>query len=504
MGVDMMNVKTEYGKQTFIECVALKDRAIKAEGKSGGFGDEKRILCASAKVTPISVRVEDGKAVFTAKAVFSALYEENGQLSSSECGAEFSSEFNDERIKIGDKVNVFYNVERTSYRTANGEVTIESYVKASGILETKKEREYLTGGEGLLTRRVTAKTYGRTNTYKNPYFVEDETEVNGVIKEVFIGDACVYATGAETGNGKITVYGGTEVSFAYETTDGKILQTRKTSDFFAEVDAPDVQSGDCAVAKVVFKGLKINVVADDEKGVSQVNYSVSSEVYAYGFSETEREIVTDCYSKDYNLALTAGYLVNQTPMPAKYLTDRVSGEAVADGVDAKNIEIVATAYSAVSGAEVTCEKGKTTLTGVAECRIIYKSEGLYYCSDAELPINQTYDMTFDGDVSFNVCVTNANVFVTDGKLYAEFVMNLAFYGEKTENIPCIAKAEVTGEKERKDCALSVFYLPSGTTLWEACKETDSCEEEIISANDGLVFPLEKDEKVLVYRPMRDY
>lgn len=497
-----MSINAEYQKQAYTESVTLKDRAIKTEAKINGINEEGKIVCASAKVMPISVKVEDGRAEFTAKTIFSVLYEEDGALGASEGGVEFTSDFKDERIKSGDKVTVFYSVERTTYRRANGETYAESYVKASAMLETKKEKEYLSGGEGLITRRITRKIETCSGVYKSPYFVEDEIEINGVVRKAFLTDASVYVTGAESENGKATVYGGTEVSFAYETSEGKTLQIKKNANFFAEVDGADISSGDKIVAKTTLKGLKINVLVDENKKTSQVGYSVSTEVYAKAYGEREMEIAADCYSREYNLIVTTGNAISQNAERTKYITDRVSGEGITDGLNVAGIVIVATCYPRFTLTEIKTEKDKTTLTGVMECRIIYKADGGYFSADVSLPVNQTYDFTLRGAVDCNVVLTGVNAYSDNGKIYVEGILNISVNGLETESVPCIDKVEEGDRKEKIDSALSICFFGAGTTLWDAAKATDSCEEEIVEANKDLVFPLEKDARILVYRPQR--
>ena len=63
----------------------------------------------------------------------------------------------------------------------------------------------------------------------------------------------------------------------------------------------------------------------------------------------------------------------------------------------------------------------------------------------------------------------------------------------------VLEIEEKGERNRLGSAISVFVATRGDDLWDVAKRLGSDEEEILKYNSDLTFPLDGDERVILYR-----
>lgn len=491
-------IKTDKRKIDYCQKIPLKDRAIKVECKLGGAEDTANILCVNARIAPVGVLVSDNSAKFTAKALFSVVMGGNS-LSLCEGGVEFSADFNDERLKMGDKVIVNYTVERTTARISNGVINAECYVLATAYALKNNSFEYLCGGEDLLLNNVEVTLPITLGCFKGNMATDGEEQVNRQLKNVVASDCRAYVTGVDCNYGIITVTGYADISLIGlpKVEDSGIIYVEKKLPFSTEIDAPDVTNGDSAIAQVVVKTLKIDAIVDQDKNETTVTFSVTAQITATAYRNVIESLPEDCFSTKNQLTITKGQMVCQKYNGCVTQNIRFSGEGVADQPLAEDCNIIATAYPRFTVTALECANGQTVLSGVAEVGVFSRSQsGAYGYFNLSMPVEEKINGHVENGKA-TVVISNAYVSVKAGKLIFEGLLNVYIHGESECEMQLITAVEIGEEKQINDSAISIYYLNAGCSLWQAVKQTGVCGEELFATVGD--FPLQERKQVVVYR-----
>ena len=89
--------------------------------------------------------------------------------------------------------------------------------------------------------------------------------------------------------------------------------------------------------------------------------------------------------------------------------------------------------------------------------------------------------------------------VRNGEIELETYLELSYCRYQTEKFSCVEDVVEMGQRNRVDCAISVFVASRGDEIWDVAKRLGSDEEEILKYNSDLSFPLDGDERIILYR-----
>ena len=81
----------------------------------------------------------------------------------------------------------------------------------------------------------------------------------------------------------------------------------------------------------------------------------------------------------------------------------------------------------------------------------------------------------------------------------EATLSLGFVKCSCQSVNTVVGVTVGEEKQAETSAISVYVARRGDTAWDVCKQLGESEETINKFNTGLVYPLNGDERIIVYR-----
>ncbi len=84
----------------------------------------------------------------------------------------------------------------------------------------------------------------------------------------------------------------------------------------------------------------------------------------------------------------------------------------------------------------------------------------------------------------------------EGEIY------LTVYPSQTNKLQFISAITEGQEKEQKNSAISVYISQGGEQLFSLAKSLNVCPEELARTNEDLNFPLDGNERIVIYRQMQ--
>ena len=170
------------------------------------------------------------------------------------------------------------------------------------------------------------------------------------------------------------------------------------------------------------------------------------------------------------------------------------GERALDG--GRILTVLGESVSLIS---VKTDCGNVSVDGTVKADVVFKNaDNGIVCVPCECPFS--FDFSEDGEPSdLSVVLTNLNARVRNGEIELETHLEVCYNLFDCKKVSCAVDLIQLGERNRKGSAISVFVASRGDDVWDVAKRLGSDEEEILKYNGDLTFPLEGDERIILYR-----
>lgn len=470
----------------------------------------KVVMC---KVTPkiTSYRILGDKLNIDAVAVINILYisEDGGMLSAIEQKQSFSKIFD---IKESDDnliIEPYIESDFTNCRVVNPRrIDLRAAVTVSVKVYKPKKTEYLSDAQGSgiqLLKKEMPVTADKKVVSKQFNVSEsiDTTYGKNPIKTVLINKASAYPTECKTVANKIIVKGEIHLHILYLTEDSsepeviehvipisQIVDMPGIDDTYTCVNSFDICS--CEITK-----------GEDENSID-ADFAVN--VTSTAFKRSNAVIIKDAFSTRYPVE---NKFCN---FNSEMLLSPVSEQFVVKNsieTDLNKLEKIIDAVADIKNHTIFTEDGIAKISGTIDVKIIViGSDNIPESIDKNFPFELiVYPDAEDKNVSgcVNFCVASLS-FTMSGEnkidISAEIKANGYLTELKSDGIICdIALNDNSGEKERSDSALTLYFADSNENLWNIAKRFNTSMKAIAEENN-----LESDEitmRGMILIPMTD-
>jgi hypothetical protein len=211
-------------------------------------------------------------------------------------------------------------------------------------------------------------------------------------------------------------------------------------------------------------------------------------------------VCEDAYSPKCEVSLVRQKEVGRYATNTKIFTERVAcpialGEGFGDDIRLRAALSPVAVVTQVSG-----EKGNAQVEGVIEAKLLCEREsGGYVSYPFHIPFVVTVAAQgedFSAEAfAFGVGARRK----AGGELEAEATLKIALRSYETVTLEGVTEVREGEERAENDAAISVYLPKAGDDLWTTAKRLSQYPEELERCNDGLVFPLKGEERLLVYR-----
>ncbi|MDD3946648.1 MAG: DUF3794 domain-containing protein [Clostridia bacterium] len=286
------------------------------------------------------------------------------------------------------------------------------------------------------------------------------------------------------------------------TSGGNLLSRCISIPFETEILAPNV-TADCEVYCSA-QANSTTITLENTSGGSEIKMEIVVGIKGFCVGKQEIMLVTDAYSCTKEIKLTAEtvYLEDSVCLTGVY--EKISGSVrLEEG--SKRLRSVLCVCPPSVGALTASNTGSLAVEGIISANVIYidEDEQLSVLL-AEIPYHfvVSRDFTCQDNLYAKAMVTgfmakarhNDQVEIS-GDIYIEV------YGSGIRPTKVITALEELGDREQNDCAISLYIVKPGETLWDVAKALMCEEETLAKLNPDLKLPLMGGEKVLLYREL---
>lgn len=483
-------IQPNYGA---ISCANISRCQTKIRVESGfnDLEDVKKPMSVFAKSFIVSKDNVGEKTIVKAKVVFTFVYlsDDGYKKATSECDA--TAELDGACCLL----NSF--VADVKLLTGSGFVGIASVV-FTGQKRQESEHNVLLASDGIISKLKEIDVDVYYDEKVGEQLLSDEFTLDFTVGEVLSYGAIAYLTDISCGLGKIILQGETvlTVKALPFSENNDIVKETRTIPFRYELDADDALPDMKAWAKVLVSSTNVKIFADENKQKSSVSVDVKLAFSGVLIGSERVTVVEDAYLKNFESELKTVEIERLTFKEQKRFHEKVLclGESAIEGG-----RIMSVLGEHVNVIGVKAEGEIISVDGVVKADVVFKnSDNGIVCVPFEKPF--TFDFSKEGEAfDFTAVLNGLNARVRNGEIEVEAHLEICYNLFAVEKTVCVEEIVERGERNRQGSAISVFVAFAGDDLWDVAKRLGSDEEEILKYNGDLVFPLDGDERIILYR-----
>ena len=360
------------------------------------------------------------------------------------------------------------------------------------------QKNVLIGGENLFVKKVEEKCDVYYGNKFGQQTVSEEFEVDFTIGEVLYYGATPYLTSVTSGLGRIILEG--EILLTVKalpfSENNDIVKESKVIPFRYELECDDCLSDMRSFARVEVLSTNVKIYADEGRQKSSINADITLSFSGCSVGEENVGVVLDAYSKLYDCEVVTEKIAFRTFKEQKRFKEKVVGSGCVAPLGGR---ILSTLGESVTVLSVKKVEERYTVEGFIKTDVIFKNADNGITSmPCETPF--AFEFVEDGDVDLvNVKLTELVARIKNGEVEIEGYLRVCYNAYNIAERSCAVEVNEIGERKNRGGAISVCIAKKNDDLWEVAKTLGATEEEIERFNPDLEFPLQKEERIILYK-----
>lgn len=463
-------------------------------------GEIQTVLAVNATPSPLSLELNEGEAFYRGKLLLSVLYEDGEKnICRSERGMEFShAAKNPSSAKEGELLFSVLSVEK---KREGASLYLSALIEAKIDLWEEETLTFLEDGD-LPTQKKEV-SFLLSKPFDGVFEADDEFETE-FLGDILLHGENVNVTECVAEEDSVSLAGEICLNLCALKEENKLISLERLIPFRATLPSEGAVSGDKCRAEVFVESAKISADVSEEKGKSLLSTEFTLRAKGIVTSEQNATIVEDAFSPEKELLFTAREEEEETLKEPMYFTERVFGTALLSGkIDFTDSLVCVLLPSAT--AEAHSVSGEETADGVLTATLVVKNgEGMHRSLTAELPFSLPIPKTVGEKKEVRILPCGVSVRQRkEGEAELEATLKCALFPSTLSKTRILSDVTEGEEYAKEDYAVSIYLARRGDTLWETAKRLKRLPEEVQRSNPDLVFPLEKEERILIYRQKKE-
>ena len=465
----------------------------------------ENIYSVGARSTILSYEAVGNNINFVGLVDFQAMYRAEMGVAAIDYSAEFKDRFTSEDEVNGELILSSNVVDVTSQVTTNG-------IKVVAIVEVvideiaSKDINVLTkvGGEDVYqsTKQVEFAAYiGRA--YEK-FDITEEISIKHA-KNILMVTPCATLNKVEPRENYLVLQGVLGVDICYENGENleDIASEYRSFDFSWEVALNGINEDSLVQSALSLLSNEIKVSSTpDEEGVL-VNMYVPLVYNGYVFAKNSLEVVDDVYLENNYLSVTTENFDTIVGSGDIHFSDNISGTAsildTAPFID----EILGVCTNNIVLARTLIQDDRLDVEGVANATVVYYTKETNELTSVQVEIPFSVEQKVSGQNAsvVTICLNQVSARSKRGK-EIEVSATLSVYADlySSDSMSVISDITLGQEKPVDDCALFIYIVKPGQSLWDIAKELGVSSDLILEQNPELELPVKAGDKLVVYRP----
>jgi len=490
---------------TVFKKIALPKSQVEKECSVELDGDVNKILTALSQVDLILCEVSEGEISYTGEISSCVVYSaEENKIGSANAECEFTGKIESEEIKAGDKAILSLLVKDSQVDFDNGKAIIKVLIEEKVELLSQREIKSIEcGDDDVCTKRGSLFLEKFVGEGKRESYVEEEIVARNNVKKIISIEPSVTLKSIDAQKGYVTVAGETITRLIYLTEDDKFESNFINCAFKEEIEVENCDA-DCKVeckAKALHKGCAAEVIETDKGTKILVKTPFVLNVYAYG--KEEISTIEDMYSTTTEITMSSESFDMTNVCRSEYLDTKIDGSLSLSEEKPRVDKIIFSGANSINVTNSYVASGELFVEGIAKTTVVYLNDDENSLNSVEIEIpfvvSEKAEAGDDAIVSAEAILYDTDVVVKKGReLFFDGKVKIVARVCEEEISATITGAERGDEYLEKDCAMQYVIGRAGEELWQVAKRNKVKEEQLLSQNVDVVFPLVQDTGLILF------
>lgn len=466
-------------------------------------------ICHSAEVE--NVEILNGTINFSGSIEICLLYSTpDGEIGTINSSCPFSSKFNDKDIKVGQKANIKVDVDDCKVESvSSSNIKLNCGCVQSGTIVFSNEVTKVESGEGVCTKHDEMLVNVLIGDASETFVVESLLSIREPVKKVLFADNQVAIKSVESGTNFVSVGGEVVSRILYLTEKDRFETAYVAEPFRQEIELEGVaRDSVCEAYACIKKNMVKCEIEQQEKGIDiHLSIPVVAKVFAY--EEKTETVVKDLYSTKCDLEVTTESFEMTKQLVSESFESKIDGSFVLDSSQPRVDKVMFVGGANLCITNSYLKAGEVVVEGVTKTNVVYLNDetNALHSVVIELPfvVSDKADVDCaDSQVDVDVAICDVDVVVKKGREFyfdAKLKINAQYHCLQIGAV--ISFAKQTTQYQETDCAVQLVFASAGQSAWDVAKMIKVEEEMIYLQNPEVVFPLEKDENLIVYYQKRN-
>ena len=430
----------------------------------------------------------------------------DGEIGTTSAVCPFSSKFEDEDVMLGDKVTISVSIlDFQVSSVANGTIKISCTCEQKGILISNKEVMHADSeADDICLKKDDITVNMFTGQAQEVFEAESVVSIKEPIKKIVMTDSQASIKSVESGDNFVGVNGEVITKILYITQNDRFETSYTSETFKEEVELEGATRENVVDAEVYVKNSLVRCeVEEEDKGV-KIKMTIPVKLIANAYEEKKESIVKDLYSTKNELQVSTESFEMTKQYQTETFETKIDGALTLDEDKPRVDKIMFVGASNLLITNSYIKDGELFVEGIAKTNVVYLNDetNALHSVVIEVPFVVSDKTNIDADdvnvfvvamlYDVDVVVKKGREFYFDGKLR----VTASYDADVVEAV--ISNVENGAERKEKDCAIEVYFGSEGDDSWNIAKGLGIDEQTLYEQNPETVFPLEKDENLVVY------
>lgn len=486
--------------------VQLDKKQLEVECSVEGGGNIKKVLTISCTPMIEASEVLNGVVNYSGIIDLRIVFEtEDGEIDTANASCPFSSKFENDEINVGHTANVVVKVIDFEPTAVDGSlikvlVTLE---EGGFVIGNKEIKSISTDDENVCAREEEMKVVKYLTSASENFTLQSEINLRDKVKKLLATETMACVKSVEAGSNFVTISGETISRVLYISENDKFECGYVYDTFKEEIEIEGVNR-DCMVEANVFVDMRntgVEIVEDDKgcKIVIKPNITIS----VYACVEEEIRVIKDLYCTKNELSITTESFSNSSPCQMEVVEGKIEGALSLDEDAPRVDKILFNGGNSATITNIYIKDEQVFVEGVARTTVVYLNDETGALHSVQLDFPFTIDDKTDFDendlVSATVIMSDVDVVVKKGRdLFFDAKVRATINGCKTIMNGVITQVVAGEEYAEKDYAMEVVFARSGDEAWDVAKRLKVTENQLLSQNENVMFPLAEDTSLVLF------
>lgn len=430
----------------------------------------------------------------------------DGEIGTLSASCPFVSKFEDEMISVGDKAMIKVEVEDYQIDSVtSSNIKIGCVCQQSAVLILPRGVDYVTSGDEnicLKEDEITISTL--IGEAKTIFSVESEVSIKEPVRKVIMTDSQVAVKNVESGINFVSVGGEVVTRILYLTEKDRFESSYLTETFKEEIELEGVTRDSLseAVAEVK-KSLVKCELSENEKGVD-IKLTIPVEMKVVAYEEKTENVVRDVYSTEGELEIVTESFEMSRQFQSESFDAKIDGTLTLSDDSPRVDKIMFVGGSNLTITNSYLRGGEVFVEGIAKTNVIYLNDETNSLNSVnmEVPFVVSDKISLEcenANTNVSASIVDVDVVVKKGREFyfdAKLKLNVSCDCESVGAV--ISKIEMRETYPERDCAIELVFGEAGQSAWDIAKQVKVREETIFLQNPNVVFPLERDENIIIF------